>query len=260
MGKLLRSAAVGIAMYSKIPMPQFEWKDEEMRYAICFFPLVGAVIAVLLTGWLYLAGRWGIGLMAETLAACVLPVVVTGGIHVDGFMDTSDALSSWQTKEKRLEILKDSHIGAFAVIMLAVYGALYLAASSEIIRTGGDLRTGILWGMTFVFARTLSGCSVVFFKNAKKEGTLYAFASKAHQKTTRTVMAAEAAAAGLAMLLLAPVKGLACLLAGLAVFGYYRFRSYRDFGGITGDLAGWFLCLAELAMAAVLAVFGLLPV
>ena len=50
------------------------------------------------------------------VALVLVPVIVTGGIHVDGLLDTSDALSSWRDREKRLEILKDSHAGAFAVI------------------------------------------------------------------------------------------------------------------------------------------------
>ena len=50
----------------------------------------------------------------------VIPVFVTGGIHVDGLLDTSDALSSWQERTRRLEILKDSHAGAFAIITACV--------------------------------------------------------------------------------------------------------------------------------------------
>ena len=62
--------------------------------------------------------------MSNGFTAVVLvlvPVIVTGGIHVDGLLDTSDALSSWRDREKRLEILKDSHAGAFAVITACVY-------------------------------------------------------------------------------------------------------------------------------------------
>ena len=51
---------------------------------------------------------------------------------MDGYMDTMDAFHSYQPKERKLEILKDSHIGAFAVIMLAVYGLIYMGAFSEI--------------------------------------------------------------------------------------------------------------------------------
>lgn len=61
------------------------------------------------------------------------PLIITGGFHVDGFMDTMDALHSYQPRERKLEILKDSHIGAFSVIKLAEFGLIYVAALSQIV-------------------------------------------------------------------------------------------------------------------------------
>ncbi len=62
----------------------------------------------------------------------LIPVFVSGGIHLDGFMDTMDALGSWGDKEKKLEILKDSHNGAFAVIGICCYFTVSLGVWSEI--------------------------------------------------------------------------------------------------------------------------------
>ncbi len=50
--------------------------------------------------------------MLRASVAVLIPVLVTGGIHLDGLLDTADALSSWQTRERRLEILKDSPRGS----------------------------------------------------------------------------------------------------------------------------------------------------
>ena len=86
--KIGKSIAIAFSMYSKIPMVQFEWKEEDMRYSMCFFPL--------------------------------------------GYMDTMDALHSYGNREKKLEILKDSHIGAFAVIMTVLYVLIAAGAYSEI--------------------------------------------------------------------------------------------------------------------------------
>ena len=99
-------------MYSKIPMPQFEWKEEDMRYMLCFFPWIGAVIGICLWLWAVLCEKAGIGMLAFTTIGSVIPILITGGFHVDGFMDTMDAFHSYQPREKKLEILKDSHIGA----------------------------------------------------------------------------------------------------------------------------------------------------
>ena len=103
-----------------------------------------------------------------TMVLVLVPVVITGGIHVDGLLDTSDALSSWRDREKRLEILKDSHAGAFAVITACVYFMAFYGGYSQISDNWtGNLHygTGILhvqmffwsWGLKPSRRRMLPG-------------------------------------------------------------------------------------------------------
>ena len=101
--RIISSIIIAFAMYSKVPMPRVEWKKENMRYVMCAFPLVGALLGGLTVGFRYLSDGIGLGHGIRTAVFVILPIVVTGGIHLDGFMDTSDALGSWQEKEKRLE-------------------------------------------------------------------------------------------------------------------------------------------------------------
>lgn len=116
---------IAFSMYSKIPMPQFAWKDEEMKYMLCFFPWVGAVIGGCVYLWQIVCEKFAVGMVCYTLIGMAIPLMITGGFHVDGFMDTMDAFHSYQEKEQKLNILKDSHIGAFAVITLGIYGLVY---------------------------------------------------------------------------------------------------------------------------------------
>ena len=129
---ILKSLVIAFSIYSKIPVPQFEWKEEDMKYMLCFFPWIGAVIGGCVYLWISLCRWFSVGVLCRTVIGAAVPLMITGGFHVDGFMDTMDAFHSYQSKEKKLEILKDSHIGAFSVIMFAVYGLLYLGAFSEI--------------------------------------------------------------------------------------------------------------------------------
>jgi len=115
--RIIKSFFIAFSMYSKIPMPQFQWKDEDMRYALCFFPWVGAVIGALWYLWKWFCDRFAVGTLCYAVVGTAIPLLVTGGFHVDGFLDTCDALHSYQPRDRKLEILKDSHIGAFAVIM-----------------------------------------------------------------------------------------------------------------------------------------------
>ena len=123
MKNLLEGMVIAFAMYSKIPMPRVEWEKENMRYALCFFPLVGVSIGLLVSLWKGMQEEFAFGTLLFACIGAVIPVLVTGGIHLDGFLDTVDALSAYASQEKRLEILKDPHTGAFAIIFIGVYFA-----------------------------------------------------------------------------------------------------------------------------------------
>ncbi len=96
----MRSLISAFAMYSRIPMPPIEWKEENRRYALCFFPLIGAVIGAVMLGWQWLCNVLGAGDMLFAAGCTVIPIAITGGIHLDGFCDVSDAKASCAEKGK----------------------------------------------------------------------------------------------------------------------------------------------------------------
>ena len=248
---LLNAMIIAIAMYSKIPMPRVDWNEKNMRYAMCFFPLVGVIIGVLEIVAGNLITIWkGEGTFFYAVVLTLIPVFITGGIHLDGFADTMDAKSSYGDREKKLEILKDPHTGAFAIISLCCYFLLFAGIFSE-------MRTERLFAaaLVFVFSRSLSGISVVTFPAAKNSGLLRTFQDGAQKRNVRIVLIFWLLAAGVGLYLTAGLCGGAAAAVGLAVFFYYYQFSRKQFGGITGDLAGYFLQLCELFMLAVLALF-----
>lgn len=248
---LLNAMIIAIAMYSKIPMPRVDWNEKNMRYAMCFFPLVGVIIGVLEIVAGNLITVWkGEGTFFCAVVLTLIPVFITGGIHLDGFADTMDAKSSYGDREKKLEILKDPHTGAFAIISLCCYFLLCVGIFSE-------MRTEHLFAaaLVFVFSRSLSGISVVTFPAAKNSGLLRTFQDGAQKRNVRIVLIFWLLAAGVGFYLTAGLCGGAAAVVGLAVFFYYYQFSRKQFGGITGDLAGYFLQLCELFMLAVLALF-----
>ena len=109
--------------------------------------------------------------------------------------------------------------------------------------------------LVFVFSRSLSGISVVTFQAAKNSGLLRTFQDGAQKRNVRIVLILWLLAAGAGLCLTAGVCGVVSVGVGLAVFFYYYWFSQKQFGGITGDLAGYFLQLCELFMLAVLALF-----
>lgn len=253
---LYESFKIACAMYSKIPVPQSDWKEEHMRYVMCFFPVIGVVIGLLFFGlWhvkMYLESR-GIYYPEFFSAAIfsVLPIFVTGGIHMDGFLDTCDALGSWQERERRLEILKDSHAGAFAVISCAVYLILTCGAMT-------GLRSELIpvIGLGFVLSRSLSALSIVTFPMAKGTGLAAMFADRAKKNIVRNTMLVYLVALAGAMILTGKLPGLLAVVAAGGIFFYYYQMSVKHFGGITGDLAGWFLQVCELGILLMAVIAG----
>lgn len=249
---LLGSFVIACSMYSKIPMPRIQWTKERMKYVMCFFPIVGVVMGILLCVLGRIAGLLGIqeGSLVFAALGTVFPVLVTGGIHMDGYLDVTDARASYGEKEKKLEILKDSHVGAFAVIGFGVYLLLYLAVFSSVPADGFPLV-----GAVYVLTRAMSGLAVVAFPKAKKSGLAASFSDGAHKKAVKAWMAVYIAAClGFLFWYGGMIIGNCCCLASICVFWYYRRMAVKEFGGITGDLAGYFLQVAELVLLAVLAV------
>ena len=238
---VLQTIAVAFAMFSAIPVPQFEWNEKNMRYAMCAFPLIGVVIgaAWCVCGTLPLPG------LAKAAGFALIPVWITGGIHLDGFCDTCDALSSHQSRERKLEILKDSHTGAFAIICCGLYLLVFFAAWCEAAPAGG---AALALALGPAFSRSLSGLFAVTLPNARGTGLLATFTGPMDAVKARGVLAAWAVLTGGAMVAADVRTGLAALAgAGLACV-YYVVTARRQFGGVTGDLAGFFLQLCELGM------------
>lgn len=241
---LLRSLAAAFLMYSKIPMPRVEWHEENRRYALCFFPLIGAVIGAIFLIWRLICREFAVGDLLNSAVCTALPILVTGGIHLDGFCDVSDAVSSYAEKKRKLEILPDPHIGAFAAIKLTIYLLIQTALFSELSSFPAELVTAL----GFVISRALSGVAAVKFNNAKKSGSLWAFTEPAHKKITLGVLGIFIAVCALLMMLSSLLCGGLAVIACIISFVFYRIYSYKQFGGITGDTAGWFLQICELSI------------
>lgn len=240
---IINSFFIALSMYSRIPVPRVDWEKENMRYAMCFFPMIGVVIGAVmyLAGWLL--DKTSVGGLFRGVVFTLIPIIITGGIHMDGFMDTIDALGSWGDREKKLEILKDSHAGAFAILGMGCYLMWSVAVWSEL--PAEMLR---VCGVSFVLSRALSGFSVVTFPAARNSGLLKMFQDGAQKKVVRITMCLYVAAAVIMMAVMNARAMTGAVTGVMIAFLYYIVVSRKQFGGVTGDLAGFFLETAELAM------------
>lgn len=241
---MLKSIITAFGMYSRLPVPRIEFDEKSMKYTMCCFPLVGVFIAALEAAWIYLAmTMYPVPQILKGAVACVIPILVTGGIHMDGFCDTTDALSSYQTKEKKLEIMKDSAAGVFALTYACVFFIVYFACWCCI----SERQSVLAVSLGFVSSRALSGLALIIFNSARENGMLRTVAAAADKKLNIIVLCVWLVLTLAAQLFFSGIRGVFVFAAQLFVFFYYRHTAYKHFGGTTGDIAGWFTQLAELA-------------
>lgn len=248
--KILRSIVMAFSMFSHIPMPKIVWRDENMRYMLCAFPLVGAVIGLCLWAWIWICGIAGIGILLRAAGLTLIPVAVTGGFHLDGLSDTVDALASHAAPERKREILKDPHAGAFGVMGICSYLLLYTAIGTEIVFDG---KTILLLAFMHTLSRIISGLTILCFPTNAAKGLLSTFKDASDKKTAAVILSVLLVLCGTGMIIIQWRTGALMLTAALISTVYLYFMSRRQFGGMSGDLAGFFLQISEIGMLAAIA-------
>lgn len=252
---VIETVLVAFAMFSALPLPRPAWNEKNMRFALCAFPLIGVVCGLLWWGWSALCAFLTAPDLLRGAGFCLIPVLVTGGIHLDGFADACDALASCAPPEKKQEILKDPCSGAFAVIRLCAYFAAYFALCAALRDDGRALWS---MGLAFVLERALSGLAVTRFPLAKNTGLAHTFATSADRTAAGRVLTVLCVLSGAGMIAAGGASGIAMLAAAMLVFLHFRVTADRQFGGLSGDLSGWFLQRAELWMLGALVACQLL--
>ena len=254
-------------MFSVFPVPRAEWKQENMRYLLAQLPLVGTVIGFFLWLWTRFCLWIGFGLVLLSAGLTLLPVLFSGAIHMDGFCDTVDALASHADMEKKRAILKDSHTGAFAVIGTVVCLGAMFAFTYELVSPGYGYsgpekatvdfllaeRAGIVLGLIQILSRAIGGFAGTVFPKSGETGLLAAFHDAAKKGSAAVLivwMLLCCAAAATGSFLLA---GVFAALSAACLFLLYRMAE-KQFGGMSGDLAGFLITVSQLALTAAAAV------
>ena len=236
-----------ITMYSRLPAAKTDWKAENRKYALCFFPVIGVVLGLCLYIWFAISNQFGVQRVLYAIVAALLPVFITGGIHIDGFMDVCDARTCLGDRDKQLQVMKDPNVGAFAVIWMMAYillqtGCFYQSDTESAV---------VILAAGYVMSRAFSGLAAVTMKNARGEGSLMAFSEPANKWVTVCVEMVWILASAGVMIGVNTGMGICTVMAAVVVYVYYGITSYRRFGGITGDLEGYFVEIVELWMLVV---------
>ena len=259
---LLRQPASDIVaclrFYSRLPLPVMAFEREpfamlDFSRAIVMLPVAGAMIGGIGALALLLATALHLPPVIAAIVAVAALVLVTGAMHEDGLADTADGFGGGATKARKLEIMKDSHIGTYGGAAL-VLSLLLRAAALENLARQGVFRAALILVAVAAVSRTLGLLPLAALPPARSDGASYAAARPSPLVLAR--------ACGLACLicLLPMTTGLhlqplatGCLCAGLAAWGVTAVAA-RQINGQTGDVAGAAQQIAEIAF--LLAVVG----
>jgi adenosylcobinamide-GDP ribazoletransferase len=229
------------ALLSRLPLPNHRGTGANSAWA---WPVVGAGLGALAAA-IASAALW-LGVTPGVTAALVLAsgAMLTGGLHEDGLSDTADGLYGGWTRERRLEIMKDSRVGSYGVLALVLVTLARWSALTAVLVFGGHWAALVATG---ALSRAPMALVMALLPNARGEGLSHATG----QPSPATALAALAVAAVLA----AALTGWAAvplIFATLAVSLLLALSALRRIGGQTGDILGATQQLAEVACLAVL--------
>ncbi|MCM1567217.1 MAG: adenosylcobinamide-GDP ribazoletransferase [Dehalobacter sp.] len=250
---LYESFVAAFSMFSKIPMPQIDWNEKNMRYSFIFFPVVGAVIAFVLYFLFLLLEYFGFSPVFFAAAAVSINVMITGGVHLDGYCDTTDALNSHKDQEEKLRILKDPNVGAFALIYTSAVLLLQFAAWYETYLKPDFF---LLVLVSFILSRSMAALAVVSFPCARDTGLAAIFAGYASKKAVRIISCFMALLSIAMMLYVSVIIGIIAVLFIMLSFYLFNLMVQKHFGGITGDLAGFYIVVSETGILLISAIAG----
>ena len=244
MKTLFNAWAMCQSMFCAIPCPWKIWDEQAKSKMLLFLPVVGLELGILWAVLAWLCGWLDLPVLVTALVLCAYPYMVTGFIHLDGYMDVTDAVKSWRDLERRREILKDSHVGSFAVIGIIL---LMLAQFACFASVPADADFRIL-----MFVPAVSRCCSALAVTGLKPMSTSQYAQQKKPKSHLAVLTVVLCAFLTAGFLLCGLYGF--VLAGcLTGCGLALRRGYKSLEGMNGDISGYALTIGELCAVAVYA-------
>ena len=245
MKKYLTAYSMTQSMFCSLPFPCKAWDEKCRPYMLLFLPVIGLEIGALWVLASFILRYFDVSAFVYGLVMCALPYLLTGFMHLDGYMDVVDAVCSWRDLERRREILKDSHVGSFAVVwcVFLVLGGFAVFSSMPVEAPFGALL------LVPVVSRCCSALAIMSLKTMNTsqyaQGTSY---PKGHK-----VILVALVLACLAVSAVLWEKYCVALVGCLVGYGIALKKSYGSLQGMNGDISGFCICISELCAVAVLA-------
>ena len=259
MKKYFKGFLMAISMFTIIPLPKYEWDDEGGKNIMKFYPVIGLIVGVIWYGVFRILNLLGASIMVTTAVTLITPFILTGMLHLDGYMDVCDALLSRRDKQEKLRILKDPHTGAFAVISVIMlfilnFSTLHTVISNNInestinninestINNFNGSSVGLI--LIPIISRSLMGY-LLLSKESMKASSLGAFFKQGTGKVDKVVLLSGLIIASLISVFIFGIYGLIMILGMILISVFLVNNAAKEFDGMSGDSAGYGLVIAE---------------
>lgn len=168
---------INVQFFSTIPLSKKEipMTNENIRRAVQLFPILGLIQGIMMAALLYSLMEWTFfSPLAIAFIIWLSMIVVTGAIHLDGWIDSSDAFFSYRDKERRIAILADPRVGAFGLISAIVLLAARFLFIYETVLMAFELTFILIMIIPFL-GKIVMGWMVTFIKPVKQSGNGHLF-------------------------------------------------------------------------------------
>ena len=245
--------AQAVRFFSRLPIPRLPFESGDAHAAPAFsdlvrvVPVAGLIIAILPGLVLVLGLGLAFGPFLSAALAVATLTLMTGGLHEDGLSDTADSFGG-TTRERRLEIMRDSRIGSFGASALVLAFALRIGALAEIAGRSTALDAMLALAIAASLSRTAALMPLSFLPPARSDGAAHAVGRPGREASLFAAALAAGLAWALGFLTEFPLAGSSLMIAFAGAVGWFMTRfAERHLGGQTGDIAGATQQLAEIA-------------
>jgi len=235
---LLRSISEAIRFLTIIPVPGKP--PEKKTYITAVYPVAGLLIGIIISSAAYAVSFLPFLLLNAVIIVSV-KITVTGGLHYDGLADLSDGLGGFRSRERRLEIMKDSRVGSFGVIAVVLMIMLQISAVYELLNGNYGVKKYYVLISAPVLSRGLIPLVMKLFRSARKEG----MGAENKNSTGLPSVIISAASVFIIIFLLNGPAGIVVFAAVSAVILFSALYISRILGGLTGDVYGALIEFAD---------------
>ncbi len=273
MKSFIKSFFMCLSMFTAIPCPYMEWDEKSSRNIMKFYPVIGTIVGLIYVCTYIILSIIKCPIALKSAVLIIYPFIITGMLHLDGYCDVCDAILSRRNKEEKLRILKDSKIGAFAVGALFIlffmeYGSMFSFIqnndiSYSVIENNFSIiillkillqKSSITWMFLLIpiVSRSIAGYFLLS-RITIKESQLGSYFKKGTNFTDINIMIIWIVLAVIVSVCIFPAKYSVVFFVMILVAKFGINKCLKEFGGVSGDVAGFILVIAECSAFVTLA-------